>query len=247
MNHLSDEPVVALVAAAGSGSRLGGGLAKALRPLAGRALVARSVDQLAAGGADRAVVIVPAGLEPDFSAALADVPIPCTLVVGGSERQHSVRLGLAAVGRAGVVLVHDAARPMVPATVVAEVIAAVRAGHIAVVPALPVIDSIREITDGGSRVVDRAALRGVQTPQGFAYAELVAAHEHVLAAGLEVTDDAACCEAVGHPVHLVPGSRLAMKITEPTDLVIAEALWAAGADLRAAVVGDGRTSNRRST
>ncbi|WP_425308186.1 2-C-methyl-D-erythritol 4-phosphate cytidylyltransferase [Ammonicoccus fulvus] len=227
MTHLSDEPVVALVAAAGSGSRLGGGLAKALRPLAGRALVARSVDQLAAGGVQRAIVIVPAGLQPEFEAALADVPIPCTLVVGGSERQHSVRLGLAAVGDAGVVLVHDAARPMVPARVVADVISAVRAGHVAVVPALPVIDSIREVTGEGSRVVDRAALRGVQTPQGFAYAELVAAHEHVLAAGLEVTDDAACCEAVGHPVHLVPGSRLAMKVTEPTDLVIAEALWAA--------------------
>lgn len=217
-------PVVALVAAAGSGSRLGGETPKALRLLGGVPLVTRSVAQLAAGGVERAVVIVADGLQAEFSAALADVPIPWELVTGGSERQDSVRRGLAAIGSAGIVLVHDAARPMVPSGVVASVIAAVRAGHEAVVPALPVIDSIRRLVGDSSEVVDRSQLRGVQTPQGFAYATLVAAHDHVAAAGLEVTDDAACCEAIGRPVHLVAGSRLAMKVTEPTDLVVAEAL-----------------------
>lgn len=226
------DPVVALVAAAGSGSRLGGGLTKALRLLAGRPLVAHSVDRLAAGGADRVVVIVADGMQREFADTLAAAPLPVEIVIGGSERQHSVRRGLAASAahHPHVVLVHDAARPLVPPTVVAAVIGAVRAGHRAVVPALPVVDSIRRIGGDGSEVVDRASLRGVQTPQGFAYATLVAAHDHVARAGFEVTDDAACCEALGHRIHLVPGSRLAMKVTEPIDLTIAEALWAAYPD-----------------
>ncbi|HHV20901.1 MAG TPA: 2-C-methyl-D-erythritol 4-phosphate cytidylyltransferase [Propionibacterium sp.] len=229
----SEYPVVALVAAAGSGSRLGGDVPKALRELAGVPLVAHSVARLAAGGVERVVVIVADGLQQDFEQALAAAPIPWRLVVGGTERQHSVRRGLAAIeesGSAGVVLVHDAARPMVPPAVVAEVIAAVRAGHTAVVPALPVVDSIRRIRGEASEVVDRAPLRAVQTPQGFAYATLLAAHDHVARSGLEVTDDAACCEAIGEAVHVVPGSRLAMKVTEPTDMVIAEALLAAFPD-----------------
>lgn len=227
MTGIHPGPVVALVAAAGSGSRLGGGISKALRLLGGVPLVAHSIRRLAAGGVQRAIVIVPEGLEDEFLAALGAVPIPCVLVTGGSERQHSVRRGLAAVGSAEVVLVHDAARPLVPRDVVAAVIAAVRSGHQAVVPAVPMVDSVRRLNDAGSHVVDRSALRGIQTPQGFAYATLVAAHEQVAAAGLEVTDDAACCEAFGRPVHLVPGSRLALKVTEPADLVVAEALLAA--------------------
>jgi 2-C-methyl-D-erythritol 4-phosphate cytidylyltransferase len=227
MTDIHPGPVVALVAAAGSGSRLGGGVPKALRLLGGVPLVTHSIRRLAAGGVERAVVIVADGLQADFQAALADTPIPWECVVGGSERQHSVRRGLAAIGAAGVVLVHDAARPLVPPEVVAAVIAAIRAGHEAVVPAVSVVDSIRSLDGAGSRVVDRSMLRAIQTPQGFAYATLVAAHEQVAAAGLQVTDDAACCEAIGCSVHLVPGSRLAMKVTEPTDLVIAEALLAA--------------------
>lgn len=233
MTHQSDEPVVALVAAAGSGSRLGGDVPKALQPLGGVPLVAHSLARLAAGGVECAVVIVADGLQAAFEEALATAPIPWRLVVGGSERQHSVRRGLAAIaafGAAKIVLVHDAARPLVPPVVVAAVIDAVRGGHSAVVPVLPVVDSIRRVRSRGNEVVDRGPLRSVQTPQGFAYATLVAAHDHVARAGLEVTDDAACCEAIGETIHLVPGSRLAMKVTEPTDLVVAEALLAAYAD-----------------
>lgn len=219
------------MAAAGSGSRLGGGPPKALRELRGVPLVLRSVQHLAAGGVERAVVSVPAGLADAFTAALAGAPIPTELVVGGAERQESVRRGLAACapdGSHAVVLVHDAARPLVPAAMVERVIAAVRAGHPAVVPVLPVIDSIRQlsVTEAGrtSAVVDRSALVGVQTPQGFDLATLRRAHDHVAAVGAVVTDDAACCEAIGISVELVQGSRLAMKITEPVDLAVAEAL-----------------------
>ncbi|GAB3712000.1 2-C-methyl-D-erythritol 4-phosphate cytidylyltransferase [Mariniluteicoccus flavus] len=228
MNN-TPQPVVALVAAAGSGSRLAAGVPKALVELAGVTLVRRSVDRLAEGGADRAVVVIPAGFEARFAAVLDEAAIPTTLVVGGAERQQSVRRGLAACAGARIVLVHDAARPLVPVEVVRDVVASVEAGHVAVVPALPVIDSIRRVVGESSEVVDRAGLFGVQTPQGFDLASLVAAHDEIAARGLEVTDDAAACEAVGHAVHLVEGSRLALKITEPFDLTVAEALLASDA------------------
>lgn len=222
----SDEPVVALVAAAGSGSRLGAALPKALVELAGVPLVRRSVDRLAEGGAGRAVVVVPAGMEERFAAVLEGAACPVRIVPGGAERQESVRRGLAACAGARTVLVHDAARPLVPAAVVESVIAAVDAGHVAVVPALPVVDSVRRVEGDASSVVDRAGLFGVQTPQGFDLATLVAAHAYAADRGLAVTDDAAACEAAGHSVHLVLGAREALKITEPFDLVVAEALVA---------------------
>lgn len=226
------EPVVAVVVAAGSGTRLGGLVPKALRLVAGRSLVARSVAQLAAGGCTAAVVVVSAGTEDDFAAALADAPVPCTLVLGGAERQDSVRHGLDAIGAASelagcrVVLVHDAARALVPAAVVAGVIEAVRGGSPAVVPVVPVIDTIRALDAAGSSVVDRSALRAVQTPQGFDRATLAEAHARIAADGVPVTDDAAACEHAGHRVTLVAGSRRSLKITEPLDLVLAEALAA---------------------
>lgn len=228
MNIDPDEPAVALVVAAGSGTRLGGGEPKALRLLAGVPLVRRSVDNLAAGGVRQVVITVAPGLQDRFAPALAGVQIPVELVEGGSQRQDSVRLGLAALGQASIVLVHDAARPLVPPPVVTRVIAAVREGHVAVIPALPMIDSVRRVDGDSSAVVDRSLLRGVQTPQGFHGPTLVAAHALIAERGLVVTDDAAACEVAGHPVHLVEGSRASIKITEPVDLAIAEALLAMG-------------------
>lgn len=224
----SAEPAVALVVAAGSGSRLGGHTPKALRLLNGRTLLSHSLANLAAGGVRSAVVSVPNGRQHEFEEALAGSPIPVQCVAGGAERQDSVRLGLAELDPAArIVLVHDAARPLVPPEVVAGVIAAVACGHRAVVPALPVIDSVRRIKGDLSQVVDRAGLVGVQTPQGFDLPTLLAAHALVAQQSLVVTDDAAACEAAGHPVHVVPGSRRSMKVTEPVDLLLAEALLAA--------------------
>ncbi|GAB3622859.1 2-C-methyl-D-erythritol 4-phosphate cytidylyltransferase [Mariniluteicoccus endophyticus] len=219
-------PVVALVAAAGSGSRLGAAVPKALVELAGVPLVRRSVDQLADAGVQRVVVTIPQGLDAEFTAALDGTAAEVTLVVGGAERQESVRRGLAACAGARIVLVHDAARPLVPVAVVRAVIDAVADGHVAVVPAMPVVDSVRRVDGEGSSVVDRTGLFGVQTPQGFDLASLAEAHRVCAERGLVVTDDAAACEALGHRVHLVPGSRHAMKVTEPFDLVVAEALVA---------------------
>ena len=230
MSHGS-EPVAAIVVAAGSGVRLGGGLPKALRTVGGVPLVAGSVAQLAAGGCTDAVVVVADGLQEEFRRVLADAPIPVRLTPGGGERYESVAQGLAALGAdppvAGRhVLVHDAARALVPASVVASVIDALRAGAVAVIPVVPVVDSLRQPVAGGSVVVDRAVFRAVQTPQGFDRRVLVEAHEVVARDGVHVTDDAAACELLGHPVLLVAGSRDALKVTEPLDLVVAEAIAA---------------------
>lgn len=219
---MPSEPVVAIVVAAGSGVRLGGQVPKALRTLAGRPLVSWSIESLAAGGVTQAIVVNSSGLQDAFEEALADAPIPYRLVVGGATRQESVACGISGLTSCDVVLVHDAARPLVPAEVVAGVIKAVRDGASVAIPVTSVSDTIRQVTPTGSKVVDRSALRAVQTPQGFARDALSAAHE--AAQGNDFTDDAAICEACGYEVVLVPGSREALKITEPYDLVVAEAI-----------------------
>ncbi|MEL4505403.1 2-C-methyl-D-erythritol 4-phosphate cytidylyltransferase [Luteococcus sp. H138] len=220
-----NEPVVALVVAAGSGSRLGGEVPKALVEIGGKPLVRWSVEALAAGGCERAVVVAAAALVDDFAAVLAGVPVPVEIVVGGARRQDSVANGLAAAGDRGIVLVHDAARPFVPVDVVRGVRDAVSGGQVCVIPVVPVVDTIRRRTGPeSSEVVDRSQLVAVQTPQGFDLATLREAHAEAARRGLEVTDDAAICEALGHPVCLVPGSRDATKVTEPFDILVASAI-----------------------
>lgn len=224
--NLHSVPVVTVVVAAGSGSRLGARLPKALVELDSVPLVRRAVDVLLAGGVSEVVVTHPVGHEEAFRLALAGTP--ARLVPGGASRQESVRLGLAGLlaDDDAVVLVHDAARALVPAEVVRGVADAVLGGADAAVPVLPVVDSIRRVDETGSVVVDRAPLRAVQTPQGARLGVLREAHERVRRDGVEVTDDAAVCEYSGHRVTLVPGHRDAMKITEPVDLVLASALLA---------------------
>ena len=218
------EPVVALVVAAGSGSRLGAGLPKALVELGGVSLVRRSVSAMIEGGAKKVVVTIPSGTEAEFAAALSGLPgVSC--VVGGPQRQDSVRLGLKALARmcpaSSVVLVHDAARPLVPPSVVRRVASAVLEGAVAVIPVVPVHDTIREVGETDSQVVDRDRLRAVQTPQGFRLGALLAAHEEAAAQGLAATDDAAVMEVLGNKVELVLGHHDALKITEPLDLALA--------------------------
>ncbi|MER6594376.1 2-C-methyl-D-erythritol 4-phosphate cytidylyltransferase, partial [Micromonospora purpureochromogenes] len=126
-----------------------------------------------------------------------------------------------------IVLVHDAARALTPPELVESVAGAVRAGHHAVIPVLPVVDTIKEVGAGEVVVgtVDRSALRAVQTPQGFRRSVLTAAHA---AAGDSLTDDAGLVEKQGVPVFCVPGSEYALKVTRPFDLALAEHLLAAG-------------------
>ncbi len=225
MTNRSVQPVAAIVVAAGSGSRLGHELPKALVDVGGVPMVRRSVDVLRSAGVGQIVVVAHPGYLDQFRAALLGVA-ELTIVSGGSVRDESVRNGLGEVD-APVVLVHDAARPLVPVRVVESVMQAVAKGAEAVIPVVPVIDSIRRVLDGGSAVVDRAELRAVQTPQGFATDVLRAGHRHVQEHGVAVTDDASACELVGVPITFVEGDREAMKITEPLDLVLAEAMWRA--------------------
>lgn len=233
--HNNPVPVVAIVVAAGSGSRLGAAVPKALVPVAGVPLVTRAIERLAEGGVGEVIVVVPAAEREAFVEVLASAPVPVVWVDGGAERQDSVANGLAALpdldeaaAEGQVVLVHDAARAFVPAEVVARVIEAVRAGADAVVPAVPVSDTVRELTDTGSVVVDRARLRAVQTPQGFRRGLLEDAHAALYETRMTVTDDAAAAEYIGCDVVLVEGSRDAFKVTDPFDLVVAEAIAARG-------------------
>jgi len=212
---------VGIVAAAGSGLRLGADRPKALVPLRGRPLVCWAVDALRAGGVDGVVVTAPASERDSFATVL---PTDVVLVVGGDTRTASVRAGLSAVDEAAeAVLVHDAARPLTPPDVVTRVLAALAAGARAVVPVLPVVDTTVLVDAAGvvRDAVPRAPLRRVQTPQGFDRATLVAAYA-ALPPGVELTDDAAVVRAAGVPVHTVDGDERAAKVTVPHDLAVAE-------------------------
>lgn len=213
--------VVALVPAAGKGLRLGHDEPKAFVCLGTDSLLTRSVDGLRASGAvDRIVVIVPVDL---LDAARGLVGDHVIVVAGGRERTDSVRAGLAVVGDASVVLVHDAARALTPPALIARVVAEVRAGRPAVIPVLPVVDTVKEVDLMGAVVgtPDRASLRAVQTPQGFDADVLRRAY----AAATDIsTDDAGLVERIGETVHTIVGDALAFKITTPHDLLLAEAL-----------------------
>ena len=222
------ETVWAVVPAAGSGERLGGGRPKALVELAGRPLVSRALDALAAGGVTDAVVVVPP--DPAGAAALLGVlaadppPLRLRVATGGADRTASVAAGLAAVpDDVATVLVHDAARPLVPAAVTRRVLAALRAGAGAVVPALPVTDTVKQVLgDVVHGTVDRGALVAVQTPQGFATGLLRRAHAAARPGG--ATDDAGLVEALGERVVVVAGDPASLKVTRPLDLVLARAV-----------------------
>ncbi|MDO4791988.1 MAG: 2-C-methyl-D-erythritol 4-phosphate cytidylyltransferase [Buchananella hordeovulneris] len=264
----------AVLTAAGSGTRLGANLPKALVEVAGEPMLAHALRGLLSSEAiTRVVVTAPAAHLDQFAAVASaacgeavgtpaqDLPHSRVRVVaGGATRQASVEAGLnelarvadvadqavqkcgADVGAAGenvgphqIVLVHDAARCLTPAALIQRVVAAVAAGHPAVVPGLPVTDTIKEVAGGGEVLTvagtpQRACLRAVQTPQGFNWWQLRRAH----AAGQDrsndeanaASDDAALVEATGEQVAVVEGDPSALKITTPLDLYLAEKLAA---------------------
>ena len=224
-----------VVPAAGAGVRLGPGGPKALRSLAGEPLLVHTVRRLrTCPSVGPIVVAAPPGATDAVADLLAELSV--VVVAGGAERQDSVAAGLAALPpEVDLVLVHDAARAFVPVPVVEDVIAALRAGAQAVVPILPVADTIKRVDADGCVLgtVPRADLRAVQTPQGFRRQVLVAAHRTAGAAATDgaatdgaATDDAGLVEAAGVPVRTVPGAPEAFKITTAFDLSVAEALLA---------------------
>ncbi|MFI7658854.1 2-C-methyl-D-erythritol 4-phosphate cytidylyltransferase [Micromonospora parva] len=218
--------VAVLVPAAGAGVRLGPGRPKALRLLAGEPLLVHAVRRLAAAPSVHTIVVAAPTAEVQAVRELLAPVAPVIVVPGGAERQASVAAALAAVPAGPtIVLVHDAARALTPPELVESVAAAVRGGRDAVIPVLPVVDTIKEVGAGEVVLgtVDRSALRAVQTPQGFRRAVLSAAHA---AAGDSLTDDAGLVEKQGVEVSCVPGSEYAVKITRPLDLALAEHLLA---------------------
>lgn len=258
-----------VVVAAGSGSRLGADRPKAFVELAGTPLLKHAVDRvLASGVMGHVVAVVPDEwlgrareiVAPAITSGPASSTATVSVVAGGAERQDSVAAGLGALpDDVDVVLVHDAARCLAPPTLVARVVEAVLAGHSAVVPGLPVTDTIKLVggacgdTAAVHETVDRDQLRIAQTPQGFERALLEAAHaaaraetarvlapvmERLGAAGSAAavaplyTDDAEMAELVTDVV-VVPGDPLAFKITTAHDLAYAEWLLAREPDPRA--------------
>lgn len=242
--------VAAVVPAAGSGVRLGAGVPKAFVQVAGSTMLERAVAGLLNSGVvDDVVAVVPDDRVREAESLLAPLRAEGHLVVvvtGGAERTDSVRNGLAALtahraqasAQSGpdaqgggavydVLLVHDAARCLTPAEAIRRVVEAVRSGEVAVVPVLPVVDTIKEVDAHGYVVgtPDRAALRAVQTPQGFAPATLLAAYD----AADVATDDAGLVERLGARVATVDGHPAAFKITTAADH--ARAVSDLGADL----------------
>ena len=197
-----------VVVAAGSSERFGAD--KQSADLVGRTVLERSVD--AAGDSDGVVVVVAPAVVGEVTERLGGAVH--AVVAGGATRSASVRAGLAVVPDvANVVLVHDGARPLASRDLFARVVAAVEAGADAVVPGVPVNDSLRRV-DGA---VDREGMMAVQTPQGFPAATLRAAH----AGGADASDDATLVEAYGGSVVVVDGEADNLKVTRPVDLLVA--------------------------
>ncbi|MBW8805743.1 MAG: 2-C-methyl-D-erythritol 4-phosphate cytidylyltransferase [Catenulisporales bacterium] len=220
--------VAAIVPAAGKGERLGPGVPKALRELGGLPLLVHAVRTLiAAPSVDLVVVAAPPGPEgvTRVQQLLADLPGDTRVVAGGASRQESVALALATLpADCSVVLVHDAARALTPVDLVEAVVGAVRSGAEAVIPVLPVTDTIKAVEgDLVIETVDRSRLRAVQTPQGFQRDVLAQAHA-AADPYAPATDDAGLVEALSRPVRTVPGHAEAFKITTPFDLILAEAV-----------------------
>ncbi len=221
-------PPAAIVAAGGRGERaLGDDPAspKQFRPLHGRPMIEWSIRVLVSCGCSPIVVAAPEDMLELARTAVGATEERVVVVAGGADRQSSVRNALEVV-TAPKVLVHDAARPLVTTLVTRRVLGALERAD-AVVPAVPVAETIKEVTMPAAtvaRTVDRSNLWLAQTPQGFATAVLRDAHERAVGEGLTATDDAQLVERYGGACLIVEGDPRNVKVTHPSDFVVAEAL-----------------------
>jgi len=219
--------------AAGSGSRFDAGTAKQTTMLDGRAMLVWSAEMLAASARVSGLVLVaPAGQEAAFTALLAEQAARKlrAAVSGGNSRQDSVYNGLERVPEGTThVLIHDAARPCLSPALRDRVIDAL-ASHDAVVPAVPVTDTlIRDMDAGVDAILDRVNLAGVQTPQGFRLELIRRAHRIARERGFKSSDDGSLVLALAENVATVPGERSNLKVTYRDDVIIAEAILKKGA------------------
>ncbi|MFH1060459.1 MAG: 2-C-methyl-D-erythritol 4-phosphate cytidylyltransferase [Pseudomonadota bacterium] len=229
--------VVAVVPAAGSGRRMGGGEPKQFLPLAGLPVLTRTLMAIqAAKAVDQMVLVAPPGLEDETRRRCVQgrgLTKLMAVVAGGAQRQDSVAAGVEAAAELGAdwVLVHDAARPLASPALFGRVLAAARE-HGAAIAACACVDTVKEAEPADGRVVatrDRGRLWLVQTPQGFGLALLQEALAAARQRGLVATDEAGLVEALGREVRVVPGEAHNFKITTPADLALAGALLGAGA------------------
>jgi 2-C-methyl-D-erythritol 4-phosphate cytidylyltransferase / 2-C-methyl-D-erythritol 2,4-cyclodiphosphate synthase len=216
---------VALVVAAGRGSRAGGETPKQYRKLAGRPLLAHALDRLDHPRIDEVRVVIGASQEQDFAAVAQGRALPSP-IIGGATRQVSVRNGLEGLSDSGVdrILIHDAARPFLPAALVDRLLDALD-GAPGAVPVLPVVDTLARRNDGLGAAVPRGDLIRVQTPQAFRFDAILAAHRGW--SGGEATDDAQVARAAGLNVVTVAGDPALEKLTYDEDFARAEAMLAA--------------------
>ena len=219
--------------AAGAGRRRGGGGAKALVSLAGRALLAHAVAAIEANRCTAAVVVVghPDALEGTAKLVAEEGFTKVTAVVaGGPTRRASVAAGLRALPPGlGFVAVHDVARPLVGPGVVDRMLGLLlETGAAGVVPGVPVTDTIRRVdaVQRSTGIVDREQMRAMQTPQLFVREVLEEAHRLALRERVEAADEATLVELAGHLVLVVPGDPENLKVTTPLDLAVAETLLA---------------------
>jgi len=213
--------IAALIVAGGRGERAGGGVAKQYRPLLGKPVLAWTVE--AFRNTDLVQVVIGADDSDAFAAATTGQKmLPPT--TGGANRQESVRLGLEAlsVHSPEFVLIHDAARPLASPALIARVTGALREGGEAVVPVLPVTDALKRQEANGLPAVSREGLFRAQTPQGFHFDAILAAHR--AQRGREAVDDIAIAENAGMKITTVAGDERNMKITAPDDFALAENL-----------------------
>ena len=228
---------LAILVAAGRGERLGGARPKAFVELAGQPMILRAARAFqAAPSVDAIVAVVPLSELDAARGLLAPLAKVGAVVAGGERRQDSVAEGLkqAPAGFGGVVLVHDAARPLVEVELIEAVARAAREEG-AALPVLPLVDTVKCVRGGLVRsTLDRADLAAAQTPQGFHYPLLARAYLEAARAGADLTDEAMAVERLGESVRAVSGSARNRKITEPEDLAWAEDV------LRGADGGPGR-------
>ncbi len=205
--------IAAIIAAAGSGERFGAPIPKALIHLGDKTLLEHAIANIAPA-VDHIIVTAPLGYEDQIRTLVGS---EISVVTGGATRSESVRLGLAAVNPdTEFVLVHDAARSLASTSLAQRVVGELKSGEVAVIPGINEVDTVKVIDADGYVIFtpERSDLRKVQTPQGFSYQILLAAHEQML----DATDDAVLVADAGHPVKIIAGEERALKITTPADL-----------------------------
>jgi len=227
--------IVALLVAAGRGSRAGGDVPKQYREIGGKSVVARAIGALHHPRIDSILLVIGEGQEEMLAAATAPNSLPA-FVIGGSERRLSVLAGLDAIeakGGASHVLVHDAARPFLPPLVIDRLLDALH-GADGAAPVLPVADSLGCGAGAIEEVVPREGLMRIQTPQAFRFTEILAAHR-AWPEGASATDDVAIARAAGFTVATVEGHSSLDKLTFDSDFAAGAQRMAAGLVSRSAL------------